>query len=166
MVADRVLPLYVSLHTADPRGGYQRTHEARYAGYMRVVMRRTEAEWKVVASGASMAVVNRCEIAFPECTKAPARVGCWVRYFGIGTVARGRGRLLFAGSLGYGVHVGRDCRPLFPPGAIQLVLAGVPEGEARANEGVVSQRTCEHCGGLVVFVGDTCSQCGKGAVGG
>lgn len=130
MAVDRVSPLYISLHTADPRGGHQRTHEVRYAGYARAAVARTEAAWRVVASGVWMSVVNRAEIAFPECRKAPTRAGCWVRYVGLGTAARGDGRLLCAVGLDLGlrlesgVHVGLGCRPLFLPGAIQVAFDG------------------------------------------
>lgn len=106
--------LYLSLHTADPAGGDQATAEAAYAGYARVAIARTGAQWNFTDNTAANAV----EFDFPQCTAGNNAVAHG--WFALGTAASGAGALLYSGALSYPLNISRGIQPLVAIGAATL----------------------------------------------
>ena len=69
---------WFSLHTGDPSGGNQATHEATYAGYAR-----------------ARAANDAFSVAFPEATGG----GGHMTHFAVGTDATGEGKILCCGEI-------------------------------------------------------------------
>jgi len=84
--------LYFSFHTAWPRNtGDQTTHEAAYAGYARVGVSRSGAQFTVATPQAD----NTNQISFPRCTSGSETE----MFIGIGTDPTGAGHLLYSGPI-------------------------------------------------------------------
>lgn len=46
--------IYLSFHTSSPSGGNQATNEASYAGYTRIALNRSTADWAVTGNSAAL----------------------------------------------------------------------------------------------------------------
>lgn len=107
-----VTNLYVSLHTADPAGGDQTTGEATYTGYTRVAVARSGSSWTISGKSAE----NAEEILFPKCTGGSSEC----KWFAIGTVASGAGKVIGVGAVN--LNVTENVTPRFQAGALTLEL--------------------------------------------
>lgn len=92
--------LYAALHTADPgAAGNQTTNEAAYVGYARQAVARTSGGFTVTTT--SVALTSA--VAFPA---APTTATDVLKFFSIGTVVSGTGKVIVSGPIGVNLGVG------------------------------------------------------------
>ena len=84
---------FVALHTADPVGGNQSTHEASYKNYKRLACGSYE---------------NIADLSFPECVSGNLKV----THFSIGEDETGPGRILLAGAFSLPIDVKPGVAPI------------------------------------------------------
>ena len=109
------LPLthfYVSLHTANPKGGDQTIFETNYTNYRRVAVERTDAGW-IVSEGQ---VANVNQIRFPTCTGGNSIA----THFAVGILAIGAGQIINSGELGISLSISENILPFFRPNDIVI----------------------------------------------
>jgi hypothetical protein len=82
--------IWLSLHTKNPVGGNQTTHEVNYPGYKRVGVKRDTSGWEVIENGASLVGVA----SFPQCTD---KVDIEAPFIAYGTEEKGEGMVLYVG---------------------------------------------------------------------
>jgi hypothetical protein len=112
--------LYASLYTSDPiEAENQKSNETNYGGYSRVAIECFEKEWKIDYDeiGFPMRARASRNVDFGECTGSP---GSQITHFGLGTKARGGGRLLFSGPIEPKIKVNPGLTPRLKLGVIKL----------------------------------------------
>jgi hypothetical protein len=81
---------YLSLHTKNPVGGDQKTHEVSYPGYKRVAVKRDTSGWEVNENCVSLLGVA----SFPQCTD---KIDIEAPFIAFGTHETGEGMILYVG---------------------------------------------------------------------
>ena len=118
---------WFALHTADPTGGDQTTHEATYTGYARVPVARNGASFVVSGSNPAQAALA-ANLDFPPCTGGGPETET---YFSIGVASAGASKMLYSGPISPNIVVANAITPRLSAGTKCTERNGQPSRQLR-----------------------------------